>query len=428
MNIMSIRSARQIHHPMHHPMHHHGGESSHLGGWGVAGPRRGRLYYVLMAESPHHEDDDSTAAPRAPGQRRVLIVRPSALGDVSRTVPALVTLRRALPEARIDWLVAEPFADVVRHHPMLDGIVSFARDRLARFGLTPAATRQGLALYRELRQGRYDTVYDLQGLLRSGLLTRLTGAGRRVGFADAREGGWLGYNVRHRVQATHTVDRMLGLLEADGLDPVRDMQLYIGPDERDWLARFRRETGIADADYACLAPTARWRCKCWPLESYAEIARRLLETSIAGAHLVLIASPHEQHHLAPLLDALPEPLRRRVHLPTTTVGQMMALLSQTRLLVCNDSAALHIAVGFERPIVAVFGPTDPARVGPYQRADTVVQPPGITPDDVRRYRRYKTDQSLIGRIDVDRVWRSVEQQLDRRRNGADSTAAARAES
>jgi len=341
---------------------------------------------------------------------RVLIVRPSALGDVSRTVPALATLRHALPAARIDWLVAAPFADAVRHHPMLDHVVAFDRQRLKRLGLSPAANRAARDLCRQLRGARYDTVYDLQGLLRSGILTRLTGAPRRVGFTDAREAGWLGCNVRHNVDATHTVDRMVGLLEADGYEPVRDMKLYVGEQDQHWLAQFREQTAIGDNDYTCIAPTARWLCKCWPADRYATLIERLLQSQRAGEHIVLLAAPNEHEQVKPILDALPAAHRERVHLPTTTIGQMMALLSDTSMLVCNDSAALHIAVGFHRPIAAIFGPTDPACVGPYQRLDTVIQPRDITPDDMRRYRRHKHDQSLIGRVSVDQVWRTIEAQ------------------
>ncbi len=343
----------------------------------------------------------------------MLLVRPSALGDVARTVPALATLRRAMPEARIDWLVAEAFADSVRHHPMLDGVVTFARDRLARFGRSPAATREGLALARRLRRARYDVVVDLQGLFRSGLFTWLTRSPRRVGFADARELAWLGYTVRHAIDPAvrHTVDRMLALLQAEGHEPVADMRLYVGDEDRAWLDRLRERRGIGDHDYACLAPTARWGCKCWPLRHYTEIARRLLETGLAGDHLVVLASPAEQAQVEPMLTALrDEGLGDRVHRLRTSVGQLMALLNGARLLVCNDSAPLHIAVGFDRPIVAIYGPTDPAEVGPYRRDDAVVRPP-IAEHELRGYRHHSDDATLISRVGVDEVWEAIGRQL-----------------
>lgn len=341
--------------------------------------------------------------------RRVLIVRPSALGDVSRTVPALVTLRRAYPEAHIDWLVAEPFADVIRHHPMLDGVVPFARQRLRRFGLSPFATCQGLAFANRLRKARYDAVFDLQGLFRSGLFTWLTRAPKRVGFHNARELGWLGYNVRHHVdERQHAVDRMLALLEGHGLAAQRDMQLYVGPADERWLQTFSREHDVLPRQTICLAPTARWQSKCWPVRRYIELARRLIEQTLGPGKLVVLASPKEKPMIQPLLEALPA---ERVVAPRTTVGQMMALLSRTRLLVCNDSAPLHIAVGFNRPIVTMFGPTDPAKVGPYGRADAVVRPANPQPPK-RSYRRHD-DQALMAQIQVDQVWQAVQRQLAR---------------
>jgi len=334
-----------------------------------------------------------------PADQRILIVRPSALGDVCRTVPCLVSLRRAFPAATIDWLVNAPFAPAIASHPMLDGVVPFHRKDFS--------LGRGLALARRLRAGRYDAAYDLQGLLRSGLLTWLTRAPRRIGFANAREGAAFGYNRRHALDPTrHTVDRMLGLLEAEGIEPVRDLRLYVGGEDAAWLDQFIAEhdaRGLADG-YTCIAPTAQWRCKCWPLERYAELAR-----SIEGP-IVVLAAPHEHEQVRPLLDEL----GARAVLPRTTVGQLVALLSRCRLLVCNDSAALHIAVAFDKPIVSIFGPTDPALVGPYRRPDVVVQPPEMTPAQMQSYRRHKDDQSLIGRVTVRQVRDAIASQLDRR--------------
>ncbi len=379
---------------------------------------------------------DSTSPPecdRADAPRRVLIVRPTALGDVARTVPVLATLRKAYPHAHIDWLVARAFAPAVRNHPMLNGVVEFDRKQLAHFGLSPAATKAGWRFGKLLKEKNYDTVYDLQGLFRSGLFTRLTRARRRVGFANARELGWLGYNIRHHVDASlHTVDRMLGLLQADGLEPVHDMQLYLAEQDKTWLETFKREHGIGDAGYACIAPTARWGCKCWPIERYGEIARRMIEQSVAGDKLVIIASPDEREKVLPIYEVLMGngaggglsgtagtsgaggtsggDLRERVVFPVTRVGQMMALLSEPRVLVCNDSAPLHVAVGFNRPVVALFGPTNPARVGPYRKASSVLRPPDA--DKFKsNYRRHMDDPTLIAKISVEEVWGKVNESM-----------------
>lgn len=342
--------------------------------------------------------------------RRVLLVRPSALGDVARTVPALVTLRRALPEAVIDWVVQPAFADVVRHHPALHEVVLFDRDRLARMWRSASAFRAGKGWIREIRARRYDLAVDLQGLMRSSLVTRFSGAPRRLGFANAREGGWLGYNVRFDVpEDMHTVDRMLRLLERAGLEPSHDMTLYVGEADAAWASDELRRLGIGDQPFVTLAPTARWLSKCWPIERYIDLARRLLDTRLAGGHIVVLAGPGEQAQVQPLLDALAD--TGRVHLPQTSVGRMVALLARTRLLVCNDSGALHIAVGLARPIAAIFGPTDPGLVGPYRRPETVIRPDTEHANNHNDFRRRPNDQTMIAGVTLDRVWATIEQQL-----------------
>lgn len=342
------------------------------------------------------------------GPRRVLIVRPSALGDVIRTVPALVTLRRALPDAAIDWLVQESFIDAVAHHPGLSGVIPFPRDRFGGMLTRPAVALEAARWTGALRRRRYDVAVDLQGLSRSGLFTWLTRAPVRVGFANATEGAWVAYNRRHHVDSRlHAVDRMLALLEAAGYPPCRDLRLHLGAHDARWLSTFLAENGCVDEPYVAMAPTARWRCKCWPIDHFVEVALRLLATGRAGARVVVLAAPAERPFIRPLLDALgPRGLA-----PLTTVGQMLALVSRARLLVANDSAPLHAAVGFGRPLVAVFGPTDPFLVGPCDRADAVVRAPGARPGPIGQYRRHRHDQTLIAQVTVDRVWTRIEREL-----------------
>ncbi len=317
-----------------------------------------------------------------------------------------------MPAAHIDWLVHELFTDVIRHHPDLDGVVPFARPRF-QFPrlLLPHHAAHAWRWCRSLADRHYDLVVDLQGLTRSALFTRCTRAPRRVGFANTRETTAFGYTHRHHLAATrHTVDRMVGLIEAEGIAPVRDMRLYVGDADNAWLDQQLDRLDITGRPYLVIAPTARWKCKCWPLDRFVLTARRLLDAGSVGDKVFILAAPSEQHEVRPLLEALGS----RAVMPRTSVGQMMAILSRARLLLCNDSAALHIAVGFDRPIVTIFGPTDPALVGPYLRDDAVVRPSGLGPMTGREYRRHRHDQTLIARVSVDDVWRKIQQQLDAR--------------
>jgi len=340
----------------------------------------------------------------------ILIVRPSALGDVARTVPVLVSLRRAFPNSRIDWLVQDNFSDVIWYHPDLTGVVLFPRQRFGKLWRSPAAYKQFKLWLKELRGTHYDIVFDLQGLARSGLVTRLTGARKRVGFHDAREFAWLFYNHWRKVpkNVRHTVDRMLAVVETEGVPPVHETRLYTAEADRLWVDDLLKRYSVHPSGYFVLAPTARWRSKCWPIDRWTQTAFRLLDTGKAGRFGVILAAPDEEQAVQPLLDALRHD--QRIICPTTTVGQMMALLERTRLLVCNDSAALHIAVGFNRPIVTVFGPTDPAEVGPYRREECVVRAPGTEAGIPPRYRRDRDDTTLIARIDVETVWRAIDRE------------------
>ncbi|MEM9418205.1 MAG: glycosyltransferase family 9 protein [Planctomycetota bacterium] len=347
--------------------------------------------------------------PETRDPQRILIIRPSALGDVARTVPCLASLRQAYPDAQIDWLVAAAFVDAVRAHPGLNNVVPF--DRKKRSAVWP--------MLRQIRHSRYDLVIDLQGLARSGFFAWASRAKQRVGFANAREMGWLGYTEKHEIDATlHAADRMLRLLTAYGIPRVNDLSLYVPSEDQSWLAAHLAEHGVAPGRYACVAPTAQWGCKCWPMSRYAEVTQRLLQQPDID-HVFVLAAPHEQDRVHAGFAALSPDEQQRTATPSTTVGQLMALIAEAKLLACNDSAPLHLAVGLDTPTVSLFGPTDPALVGP-PPADIIGNETAAKHRVLRapsaegqtfNYRAHRDDDTLISELSVDAVWDAVSQQL-----------------
>lgn len=327
--------------------------------------------------------------------RRVLIIRPSALGDVCRSVPALVSLRRAFPEAEIDWLVQEDFAPAIASHPDLTRVIPFARRELS------SALKRGrpgplLAFLRFLRSSTYDLVYDLQGLGRSGLFAWATRAPRRVGFANAREFGWLGANERIKVSPNmHTVERMLALLHASGVTPVRDMRLYVGEQDR---LHILADPRLPSDGYAVLAPATRWPGKRWPDERFAQVAARLLRR---GLKVAVVGARSERDQCGRVLDLADREGSIIDLVGKTTVGQLMALIQLSRMVIANDSAALHMAVGFEKPIIGLYGPTRVNLVGPFRREADVIQ--HITRQDPMDYKSAAAGQAMMKRITVDEV-------------------------
>ena len=324
--------------------------------------------------------------------RHILLIRPSALGDVCRTVPLLVSLKRAYPEAAIDWLVQDSFVEAVRAHPDLREAVPFPRKELGRFMKTGRIDRV-LGWMSSVRRRDYDLVIDAQGLLRSGLIAWGTRARRRVGFANAQEGAAVLYTERHRLEKSiHTVDRMLGLIEAAGIPPVQDMRLYTTETDKAEAAALCASPGII------IAPTSRWPAKRWPIDRFAELTTRLLDAGHAA--ITIVGGPGEEPQCGPLLERFAGDARVTNLVGRTRIGVLMTVIERSALVIANDSAALHMAVGFDRPTVALFGPTDVGRVGPYQREAEVIQ--HLEPGDELDHKR-DANVALMERITVDEV-------------------------
>lgn len=324
---------------------------------------------------------------------RVLLIRPSALGDVCRSVPVLVSLKRAFPDAEIDWLVQASFADAVAAHPSLREPIPFHRGKLTK----PSTWSEALSLRRRLREGRYDLVVDAQGLLRSGFFAGATRAPRRIGYADAREHAALFYNEPHKVDPKlHAVDRMLALVAAAGIEPVADMRLYTR--ERTRRKLWERHAELERGGHVVIAPTSRWAAKRWPIDRFRDLAQRLLAEG--ARRIAVVGAPGEAEQCAPLLGLAKNDPRILDLVGDLSVGELMATVENSALVVANDSAPLHMAVGFGRPTVALFGPTRTELVGPYKRDADVIQ--HVEPGDDFRH-KLDANAKVMERIAVGEV-------------------------
>ncbi|MDX1565599.1 MAG: glycosyltransferase family 9 protein [Phycisphaeraceae bacterium] len=342
--------------------------------------------------------------PTDAGPKTILILRPSALGDVARTVPALVSCHRAWPEARIDWLVNDSFTDAIAQHPHLNEAVVFPRRKFKRFGLSPAVTWSVLRYLQQIRKRRYDLVIDLQGLSRSGWIARASGAPKRIGPADAREMGWLGYNRRIGIspKITHTVDRMLAVVEGAGAAACRDMRLYVAEADRSWAEEKLNTAGRDAGPTVVVAPGALWDSKRWPADRFGRLVERLgLEEKFGRC--VLVGTDRDRIGCEALTEAIGSMYCLDL-MGQTSVGQLMAVIDRADLILANDSAALHLARGLGRRCLGFFGPTDPQRVGPYRYDEGVVRcpDPGKT-----HYRHLKNDPTLMRQIDVETAWEQL---------------------
>jgi heptosyltransferase-1 len=299
---------------------------------------------------------------------RILIVRTSALGDVVHALPVLTALRRHLPDARIGWVAEEGMAPVLQGHPDLDELL-VARLRRWR-KVSGQGTRELGSFLGALRGFAPDVALDLMGNHKAGVLSLLSGAGRRIGFArrDRREPSsavWI--NRRLAPRGAHAVDRMLSVLDGLGLPPE---PADFGPEK---LFQGPLPPGVEQIleahpePFALLHPGAGWGNKRYPPERWGAVARRLrAESGLA----TWVAVARGEEDLAAAVEAAAGGAVRTV--PAPDLPSLAALIRRAWLMLGGDTGPTHLAQALGTPVVMVMGPTDPERHGPYGAPDRAV--------------------------------------------------------
>jgi heptosyltransferase I len=321
---------------------------------------------------------------------RIALVKLSALGDVVHALPVAATLRAARPEARLVWIVERREAAVLRGHPALDEVI-VADTRGWRRARTPSAVRAALAdlsaLRRRLAGCRFDVALDLQGLMKSGLITAACRAPLRVGFDTS----WgreplhaLFLNRRVAPPAgRHVVEQYLALLAPLGIEQHRlRFPLPATP-----AVEARMEEWLASAGLkphrrlVVLNPGAGRADKRWPVPHFIALARKLAHD--AAAHVLVTWGPGEEG----AARAIVEGSGAAVPAPPTDLDALLALLRRASVMVAADTGPLHMAAALGTPCVGLYGPTSPARNGPYGAGHRALSSPdgtlaALTPERV----------------------------------------------
>ncbi len=326
---------------------------------------------------------------------RFLIVRLGSLGDIVHTLPAIAALRDSFPGARIDWLVERKWAALLDGNPDLNETVTFDR---GSWGVLRNCVRR-------LRAMRYTCAIDFQGLYKSAILTALSGAPRRVGFNRhaAREGVAAAlYTQRAACPTGHVVVQNLALAEAVGArKTVCRFPVQVPPEAEAEVSRWLASSGLGE--FFVLSPGGGWRSKCWPPERYGELCREL-ERRYGWRGVVNHGPGEEEVAEAVCRAAAPaKPLLLSVDIP-----QLMALLRRAKVVVAGDTGPLHLAVALGTPVVALYGPTDPQRNGPYSHEDIVLR--NARPEETTHQRRNNYSAAML-RIPVEQVVAAVERRL-----------------
>ena len=325
--------------------------------------------------------------------RKVLIVKPSSLGDVVHSLPFLSALHECFPFAEIDWVIAKGIEGILEGNPLVSKLWVIDKDKWKKVGRIPGTISELGRLARALKTEQYDIVIDLQGLLRSGLITKATRAPVRIGFAEAREGSSLFYT--HRVKSgrdLHAVDRYLKVARALGFEErdVRFPMPLVRESER--IEQFKGKVG----DYAVIVAGARWNTKRWPAEQFARLAASLDMTSVVvgGAADRDLSKAIEKQSKGKAISMAGE----------TGIDDLIWLIRGARLMISNDSGPMHIAAACGIPVVAIFGPTNPGRTGPYGPNNIVLKSgAGCAPC----YKRTCKDMKCMREISPERVLEAV---------------------
>lgn len=327
----------------------------------------------------------SEAAGR-PGQH-IGIVRLTSLGDVIHTLPVAAAIRDHLPAARIAWMVEEHDQVLLRGNPLVDEIliVPLRRWRRSVFaGRLAGVAREMREVKARLRALRLDVTIDVQGWThKTSPIVAFTRAPIRIGFdwTHARS-PWSTFFTTHHVapppEAAHIVDQNLALLRPLGIVAAARFVLPDWPDAERRVEEWIASRGNGAARPIVLLPSTRGRRKLWPAASYAQLSRRLAETT--GATVVIAASPREQ----PLLDEIQARagMPRLLSYAPEPVTDLARFLRRSRLVVGNDTGPLHLAAMAGVPTIGLFGPTRGARNGPYGPACSYLQSPTKLMSDI----------------------------------------------
>lgn len=338
-------------------------------------------------------------APGTPKIERVLIVRLSAMGDVIHTLPAAQALRQAFPNAMIGWLIEERWAELLcapgtprrgarsAQRPLVDWVHTVNLKEWRKAPLTVSTLQQMARTWNDVRSARYDVAVDLQGAIRSAVLARWSGARVVYGAAESWESpASLWYTRRVVTRGTHVVEQNLSIAEA-----VAERRLSVPTAElpRDCSAEKRIDQRLAEpgvVDFAILNPGAGWGAKRWPGERYGAVARELARD---GMQSILNYGPGEED-LARVAEAASRGTARAME---CSITELIALTRRAQLFIGGDTGPMHLAATLQIPVVAIFGPTDPARNGPYGTRSIVLRNPASSTSHTRRA---EPDSGLMG--------------------------------
>ncbi len=344
--------------------------------------------------------------------QRILIIKQSSLGDVVHTLPLAHALKRTYPSCEIGWVIESGLQDLIRYDRTIDTVFPIHIPSTSEPGAPKgvywkalkASARVLSHLRKEFKVRPYDIVLDLHASFRSGMLSLANPGGRRYGFAGAKEGNTFFQHVlvANEQGREHAVEK--NLLFCDALDcPVKKQDFHVDPgaDARERIRSFLRDAGYDSAQsLVYISPTARWQSKFWLQQRWTALADRLLSF---GFQVVFGGSAADVEYIDAVVAGMQ--MQPIIAAGKLSLSDSVALLKQADLYVGLDTGPMHIAAMVDTPVVVLFGPTHPERVGPYGVASEIIQAENV--DCLCCRMRTCSHQSCMKEISVDRVYNAL---------------------
>ena len=302
----------------------------------------------------------------------ILIVKLSAIGDVIHTLPSLAALRRLYPDAHITWVVEEAASGLVLHHPLLDRVIIFRRKKWMedfKTGNLKSIWHDASSFFSGLRSRRYDLVIDFHGLFKSAMVVLASGGKRKLGYNSLQELSGLFLNEKIPEDMNkHAVDRYLDFPRYLGAEPgSAEFILPENPEAEKRSHALMDSYNLAGKKFIAVNPVAYWETKLWDNEKFAVLADLIKDRM--KLDVVFTGSSKED-----AADIVSRMKGKGINLGgETTLTELACIYKDALTVISTDSGPMHLAAATGTPVIALFGPTDPARTGPYGTGHVIIQ-------------------------------------------------------
>lgn len=342
--------------------------------------------------------------------QNIAIVKLSAIGDIVHALPVASALRKRYPKSHLTWIVEGKGREIVDGNPNLDEIIVFEKARWLKEFPYPHRTIPVLwniiRFARRLHKANFDLVIDLQGLIKSGILTWLTGGNTRIGFSadycrESVNTRFTNLHVTPPQEDVHIIDQCLSLVRGLETDTEhKQFKIHVPEKEQEYIEKFLKKNEVAiDKFLLIINPGAGWDTKQWGVENYAQLADRLIGD--LGLEVIFLWGPSELDLVKSIQKKMQQQALRAC---PTTLKQSMALMQRAQLFVSGDTGPLHIAAALNIPCVGIYGPSSPERNGPYGKMHRVVQ----TDISCRNcFRRFCSSKECMKSIPVNKVIETI---------------------